>query len=83
MPGRRGCLHKKVAVFKKRFRNVALTNPQQSRLYLIDERAAFVQIFGGQYPTSAPLNDLREWISQLETGRLVLATLATEQRLRY
>ena len=75
-------LANKVAVFKIRFRNVALTNPQQSRLYLIDERAAFVQVFGGAYPTTAPLNDPREWIERIESGRLVMATLETEQRLQ-
>ena len=74
-------LARKAAVFRERFKGVALTNALQSRLYLIDDRCAFVQVFGGAYPTTAPLTDVKEWIERLEDGRLVLATLATEQRL--
>ena len=75
-------LARKSAMFRDRFKGLALTNPQQSRLYLIDERCAFVQVFGGAYPSTAPMTDMKEWIERIETGRLVLATLATERRLR-
>ena len=80
--GKARALAHKVAVFRERFKNVCLTNVQQTRLYVIDESVRFVQIFGGPYPSSAPLNDLREWIDGMESGKLVLATLATERRLR-
>ena len=80
--GRARAMARKIAVFRERFKNVCLTNVQQTRLYVIDESVKFVQIFGGPYPSSAPLNDLREWIQGMESGKLVLATLATERRLR-
>jgi DNA-binding transcriptional ArsR family regulator len=72
----------KIAVFRERFKNVCLTNAQQTRLYAIDGNTRFVQVFGGPYPCSAPMNDLREWIHGVESGKLVFATLETEQKLR-
>ncbi len=80
--GKAKAMARKIAVFRERFKNVCLTNVQQTRLYVIDESVRFVQIFGGPYPSSAPLNDLREWIEGMESGKLVLATLATERLLR-
>ena len=80
--GKARVMARKTAVFRERFKNVCLTNPQQTRLYVIDESVRFVQVFGGPYPSSAPLSDLREWITGIESGKLVLATLATERRLR-
>ena len=73
---------RKIAVFRERFKNACLTNVQRTRLYVIDESVRFVQIFGGPYPSSAPLNNLREWIDGMESGKLVLATLATERLLK-
>ena len=73
---------RKIAVFRERFKNVCLTNVQQTRLYVIDESVRFVQIFGGPYSSSVPLNDLQEWIDAMESGKLVLATLATERLLK-
>lgn len=75
-------MRQKAAVFRLRFRNTSFTNRKQNRLYVFDERSAFVQIFGGPHPTTSPLNDLREWIERVETGNLVLATLETSRRLQ-
>jgi DNA-binding transcriptional ArsR family regulator len=74
-------LARKAEVFRTRFRNTCLTNRSQTRLYVIDEHARFAQIYGDEYPTTVPLTDLAEWIERLESGRLVLATLAVERRL--
>lgn len=74
-------LARKAEVFRTRFRNTCLTNRSQTRLYVIDEHARFAQIYGDGYPTTVPLTDLTEWIERLESGRLVLATLAAERRL--
>ncbi|MDB5795680.1 MAG: hypothetical protein JWR25_2059 [Noviherbaspirillum sp.] len=74
-------LARKAECFRRRFRNTALTNQDQSRLYVIDEQARFVQIFGDRVPSTVPLRDLSQWIERVETGRLVMATLATERQL--
>jgi DNA-binding transcriptional ArsR family regulator len=74
-------LARKTEIFRQRFRNTCLTNPSQTRLYAIDESARFAQIHGEGRPVTVPLHDLAEWIARLESGRLVLATLATERRL--
>lgn len=73
----------KAAVFKARFCNVALTNRDQTELYVIDREAQHVQVTGAR-TGSAPLNDreFRSWMKLVETGAVVLASLATERRLR-
>lgn len=71
---------RKARAFRERFRNVALTDRKQSRLYLIDGKAEFVQVLGGPYSATMPLNDLREWIDRVEKGLLVMATLEIERR---
>jgi DNA-binding transcriptional ArsR family regulator len=73
-------LARKAEIFRIRFRNTCLTNRSQTRLYVIDEHARFAQIYGDGHPTTVPLTDLTEWITRLESGRLVLATLAAERR---
>ena len=72
---------RKAHVFRERFRNVSLTNKKQNRLFIIDAKAEFVQVFGGDIPRSCPLNDVRPWIEQIEKGLLILATYDLEQRL--
>jgi DNA-binding transcriptional ArsR family regulator len=67
--------------FRQRFRNTCLTNHDRTRLYVIDEHARFAQIYGNKLRSTVPLHDLGPWIERIETGRLVLATLATERRL--
>jgi len=74
-------IERKITAFKVRFAGTTLTNRQQNRLYQIDRTAKYVQVFGGAYPVTVPLNDLREWVQRVESGELVLATLATERRL--
>lgn len=74
-------MERKIGAFKVRFAGVTLTNRQQSRLFQIDRNAKFAQVFGGAYPVTVPLNDLREWVQRVESGELVLSTLATERRL--
>jgi DNA-binding transcriptional ArsR family regulator len=74
-------LARKTELFRMRFRNTCLTNPSHTRLYEIDGSARFVRIHGDARPVTVPLHDLAEWIGRIETGRLVLATLATERRL--
>lgn len=75
-----GC-KRKATVFRLRFKGVSLTNPQQTKLYVIDDRCRFAQVFsvGGKAIGVTPLNNLREWIEAVETGRLVMATLALER----
>jgi len=74
-------MERKIAAFKTRFAGVSLTNRKQDRLFQIDRNAKYAQVFGGAYPVTVPLNDLREWVQRVESGELVLATLATECRL--
>ena len=75
-------MERKIVAFKTRFAGATLTNRQQSRLYQIDRSANYAQVFGGAYPVSVPLNDLREWVQRVESGELVLATLETERRFQ-
>lgn len=73
---------RKARAFRERFCNVALTNRKQNKLFLIDASARFVQVFSKTSSGSEPLNDLREWIRQVENGMLTLATLDVERRLQ-
>jgi DNA-binding transcriptional ArsR family regulator len=73
---------RKARIFRERFRNVALTNRKQNKLFLIDATARFVQVFSEKSSGSEPLNDLREWIQQVESGMLTLATLDVERRFQ-
>ena len=74
-------LKEKASLFRERFKNTTLTNRAQNKLFVIDGKAKFVQVFTAKGNGSMPLNDFREFIEGIETGRLVLATLATENRL--
>ena len=70
---------RKAAVFRERFKGVALTDPAQTLLILIDRRCAFAQVFtAGKPAATMPLHDLRPMIERVEAGRLVMATLALE-----
>ena len=72
---------RKAAVFRERFKGVALTNPAQTLLILIDRRCAFAQVFNaGKPPSTMPLHDLKPMIERVEAGHLVMATLALERR---
>lgn len=72
---------RKCQLFRERFRNVVLTNKEQTRLFRIDERAKFAHVVTEAGSSTEPLNDLAPWIERIESGRLVLATLATERRI--
>ena len=72
----------KAHTFRERFAGTTLTDRKQTRLFLIDERARFVQTIAPGFNGTQPLNDLTEWIKGIESGQLVLATLATERRLQ-
>ncbi len=72
---------RKCTAFRERFAGVALTDREQSRLFLIDERARYAQVLGGGSRSTVPLVDLAPWIERIETGKLVLATLAAERKL--
>lgn len=74
-------MQRKCRMFRERFKNTALTDRAQTTLYLIDERAQYVQVIGPGIQGTQPLNDLAPWISRMETGRLVLATLDAENRI--
>ena len=72
---------RKAAVFRERFKGVALTNPAQTLLILIDRRCAFAQVFNvGKPPATMPLHDIKPMIERVEAGQLVMATLALERR---
>jgi DNA-binding transcriptional ArsR family regulator len=71
----------KCQLFRQRFRSTTLTDRSQARLYLIDDRAQYVQVLGAGLKATQPLVDLSEWIKRIESGQLVLATLATERRI--
>ena len=47
---------RKCAIFRERFKGVSLTDLSQSTLYVIDQKAQFVQVYGKR-PGSAPLTD--------------------------
>ena len=71
---------RKAALFRERFKGVALTNPAQTLLILIDRRCAFAQVFNnGKAPATMPLHDLKPMIERVESGQLVMATLALER----
>jgi hypothetical protein len=71
---------RKTAVFRERFKGVALTNKARTRLILIDRRCAFAQVFNvGKPPATMPLHDLKPMIESVEAGQLVMATLALER----
>ena len=74
-------LKEKATLFRERFRNTTLTNRAQNKLFVIDSTARFVQVFSAKRCGSMPLNDVREFIEGIETGKLVLATLEVERRL--
>jgi DNA-binding transcriptional ArsR family regulator len=70
----------KAALFRERFKGIALTNPAQTLLILIDRSCAFAQIFkAGKPPAMTPLHDLKPMIERVESGQLVMATLALER----
>lgn len=71
----------KVRRFRERFRNTTLTTRGQSMLFIIDGKARFAQVIGPKGCSTMPLNDVTEFIDGMETGKLTLATLATENRL--
>ncbi len=74
-------LKEKVQVFRQRFSATSLTNRSRSKLYVIDQRCEFAQIYAkDRVLGSVPLTDLREWIEGVESGAMVLATLATERQ---
>lgn len=71
---------RKAAIFQQRFKGVALTNAAQTLLIVIDRTCTFARVFSRMKSSATmPLNDLRPMIEQVETGRLVLATLALEK----
>lgn len=72
---------RKCRIFRERFKSTVLTDKAQTRLYLIDERAQYVQVIGPGIQGTQPLTDLAPWIKGMETGWLVLATLETENRI--
>ncbi len=78
----RRAYERKHAAFRERFRGTTLTNRAQNTLYLIDSKAAYAQVIGAGRNGTTPLTDLTPWIEQVESGRLVLATLEVERRVR-
>lgn len=70
-----------IAIFRSRFRKTALTNREQTKLFLIDDQARFAQIFFNGRSGTMPLNNLLVWMHAINSGQLVLATLATEIKL--
>lgn len=76
-------MREKAAIFRQRFSRTALTNREQTKLFLIDDQVRFVQVFFDGRTGTMPMNDLSIWIEGVETGKLVLATLATEQRFTH
>lgn len=73
-------MREKAAIFRQRFSRIALTNREQTKLFLIDDQVRFVQVFFNGRTATMPMNDLSIWIEGVETGKLVLATLETEKR---
>ncbi len=72
-------LRRQAAIFRQRFKGVALANRAQTILYLIDARCAFAQVLGeNRHATTMPLNDLKPWIDGIASGRLVMATASLE-----
>lgn len=71
----------KAARFRQRFAGCALTDRAQKILHAIDRECRYVQTTAPGYCGSAPLNDLREWIAGVESGRLVLATESVEKSI--
>lgn len=74
-------LRRQAAIFRQRFKGVALANRAQTTVYRIDERCAFAQVTGeNRYATTTPMNDLKPWIDGVASGELVMATASLEQR---
>lgn len=73
----------KATKFRQRFAGCTLTDRAQKIIHVIDRECRYVQTTAPGYCGTAPLNDLREWVAGIESGRLVLATKETERRLNY
>ena len=77
-------VRRKAALFRERFKNVALTNPAQTLLIRIDRHCAFAQVFDLiKPPATMPLHDLKPLIEAVDSGRLVMATDALERRFAF
>jgi hypothetical protein len=72
-------LRSRAKVFRERFAGTTLTNRSQTRLFQIDPRARFVQVWQQGFSSTTPLNDVEPWIERMRSGELLLATEAVEQ----
>ena len=72
---------RKANIFRLRFKGVALTNRSFTKLYVIDQRCEYVQVYArDRLLGSMPLNSLKEWTAGVETGKLVMVALAIKQQ---
>ncbi|MCP1175863.1 helix-turn-helix domain-containing protein [Ralstonia chuxiongensis] len=66
-------------LFRQRFAGTTLTNRAQTKLYVIDAQARFVEVVQAGYSATGPLTETEPWIARLRSGDLRLATAEVER----
>ena len=67
-------------LFRQRFAGTTLTNRAQTKLYVIDAQARYVEVVQAGHSATGPLTETEPWIARLRSGDLRLATAELERR---
>ncbi|WP_431068238.1 hypothetical protein [Ralstonia holmesii] len=70
---------RRAQLFRQRFAGTTLTNRAQTKLYVIDQRARFVEVVEAGRSATGPLTETEPWIERLRSGDLRLATAEVER----
>jgi len=70
---------RRAKLFRQRFAGTTLTNRTQTKLYVIDQRARFVEVVEAGRSATGPLTETEPWIERLRSGDLRLATAEVER----
>lgn len=72
-------LKQRAKLFRQRFAGATLTNRAQTKLYVIDAQARFVEVVEAGRSATGPLTETEPWIERLRSGDLRLATAEVER----
>lgn len=72
-------IQRRARVFRQRFAGTTLTNRKQTKLYVIDRQARFVEVIEAGRCATGPLTETEPWIERLRSGDLRLATAEVER----
>lgn len=72
-------LKRRAKLFRQRFAGTTLTNRSQTKLYVIDRNARFVEVVEAGRSATGPLTEAEPWIERLRCGELLLATAEIER----